>query len=59
MTDDVVDRVIAGEPVRELTPEDVADVQAWVDDPRNGVGSTMRRLITLLIYEIRKVRSQP
>jgi hypothetical protein len=56
---DVIDRIIAGERVTTLSRQDIADVWAWLDDPRNGVAQPMHRLITLLVYELCKGRPPP
>lgn len=56
---DVIDRLIEGEPVSTLSREDLDAVYAWVDDPRNGISPPMRRLITLLVYELRQHRRPP
>lgn len=53
---DVIDRLIAGEEVATLSPADLEAVWVWVEDPRNGVSPPMRRLITLLVYELRQAR---
>lgn len=51
---DVIDRLIDGERVDALTTEDMEAVWRWVQDPRVGLEPRMRRLITLLLYELRK-----
>ena len=53
---DVIDRLIAGERVDSLSREDMDAVWRWVEDPRVGLDGPVRRLLTLLLYELRKGR---
>lgn len=50
---DVIERVISGQDVATLSEAEVEDVQAYLDDPENGVSPHVRRLILRLIEAVR------